>query len=104
MYTDTDSLIYHVECDDVYNIIKHNINGFDMSDYSIDNLYDIPLANRKVPGLMKDENNGAIMIEFVGFRVKIYVFTYKERIRKRQRASRASCGKIHNVRRHLMLE
>jgi len=25
MYIDTDSLIYHVECDDVYNI-KHDIN------------------------------------------------------------------------------
>jgi len=29
MYTDTDSLIYHVECDDVYNIMKHDINRFD---------------------------------------------------------------------------
>ncbi|XP_018308360.1 uncharacterized protein [Mycetomoellerius zeteki] len=53
MYTDTDSLIYHVECDDVYDIMKCDINNrFDTSDYSIDNVYDIPLANKKVPGLM----------------------------------------------------
>jgi len=25
MYTDTDSLIYHIECDDVYNIMKRDI-------------------------------------------------------------------------------
>jgi len=32
----------------------------------------MPLANKKVPDLMKDENNGAIIIEFVGFRAKMY--------------------------------
>jgi len=35
MYIDTDSFIYHIECNDVYEIMKRDINRFDMSDYAI---------------------------------------------------------------------
>jgi len=72
MYTDTDSLIYHIECAHVYENMKCDIVRFDRSDYAVDNAYSIPLVNKKVPGLMKVENNGTIMTEFVGLRAKMY--------------------------------
>jgi len=39
MYTDTDSLIYHIECDDVYDVMKHDSSRFDTSDCPADNGY-----------------------------------------------------------------
>ncbi|KYM90050.1 hypothetical protein ALC53_01878, partial [Atta colombica] len=69
MYTDTDSLIYHIECDDVYKNMKHDIARYER----LSSRQRVWYANKKVLGLMKDENNGAIMAEFVGLRVKMYI-------------------------------
>jgi len=50
VYTDTDRLIYYIECVDVYENMKRDINRFDTSDYPIDKLYGIPLVNEKSTG------------------------------------------------------
>jgi len=44
MYTDTDSLIYHVECNDIYETM---ISLSSTSDYPADNVYGMPLATKK---------------------------------------------------------
>lgn len=75
MYTDTDSFIYEICNQNPYLQIKKDIRYFDTSDYCIDNPYEIPLANKKVIGIFKDENAGKIMTEFVGLRSKMYSFS-----------------------------
>jgi len=83
------TVLFIISSDNIYDIMKRDINRFDISDYVIDNAYSIPLASKKVPSLMKDENNSAIITEFVGLRTKMYAMQKERRIRKRQKALRA---------------
>lgn len=72
-YTDTDSFVYDITCEDVYkDLIRSNYEQFDTSDFAQPNPFDIQPHNKKVIGVMKDENSGQIMREFVGLRSKMY--------------------------------
>ncbi|XP_075158156.1 uncharacterized protein LOC142231433 [Haematobia irritans] len=78
-YMDTDSFIYTIESEDVYEEIRpHLTTHFDTSEYSEDNPFNFPLVNKKEIGLMKDENCGKIMTEFVGLGPKMYSYTVED--------------------------
>ena len=71
LYMDTDSLIMKIKTDNFYSDVKNMINEFDTSDYPKDNVFGMPLVNKKVLGKFKDEINGQIMEEFTGLRSKM---------------------------------
>ena len=72
LYTDADLLILEIKTDDIYQDTKINLDHFDTSDYPKDNIYGLPLVNKKVLGKFKDELKGKIMTEFIGLRSKLY--------------------------------
>jgi len=61
-------------------------------------MYGIQFVNKKVLGLMKDENNGAIMNH--EFRAKMYALRVdgKKNMKKAKGIKRNSCSEIDNVR------
>jgi hypothetical protein len=70
LFTDTDSLCYHLITDDVYR---------DTLEYS----HFLDTSNMKVIGKMKDECGGKPPLEFVGLRSKMYsLLTYDAKISK----------------------
>ena len=69
LFTDTDSLCYEIQTEDVYKDMKANSDLFDFSNFS-NEYYDE--TNKKVIGKFKDECATNPIIEFVGLRSKMY--------------------------------
>ena len=79
LFTDTDSLVYETEGDNVYDQRYKDKHLFDSSGYPKDSVY-YDDSNKKVLGKMKDEFNGEKIDEFVGLKNKMYslISDYKE--------------------------
>ena len=73
LFTDTDSLIYEIEAEDVYNDFWNNKDMFDSSGYP-ENLPYHCNANKKVIGKFKDEACGVPITEFIGLKSKMYSY------------------------------
>ena len=75
LYSDTDSIIYHMKTEDFYKDISSDINEwFDTSGYEVSK-GDIELnANKKVLGKFKDETSDQVISHFCANRSKSYSF------------------------------
>lgn len=94
-YTDTDSLLYFINTEDVYEDIKTNVIKYDTSNFESKNVYGIPKVNAKIPGLFKDELGGDVISEFVGLRAKLYcINSLKTRITKAKGISKAVTNRL----------
>ena len=72
LFTDTDSLVYEIKTEDVFEDFYEDKKLFDFSDHSLDSKFFDPI-NKKVIGKMKDEFKGKIINEFVGLKSKMYL-------------------------------
>ena len=73
LFTDTDSLTYEIEADDVYQDFWCDKNKYDNSDYCEDSPF-FDKTNKKVIGKFKDEAAGVPIKEFIGLRSKMYSY------------------------------
>jgi len=81
LYSDTDSLIYEIETDDVYSDISGDVEAkFDTSEYPTEFIVKgFPVGkNKKVIGMFKDEVMGKQIEEFVGLKPKLYSYKVDE--------------------------
>ena len=77
LYTDTDSVIVHVQTDDLYKDMLESAAIYDTSNYQPNH----PLfsnTNKKIIGKFKDELGGQLLTEFIGIRPKMYSYVGEE--------------------------
>ena len=81
-FTDTDSLFYWIQTEDIYRDMQSERHCYDTSAYPLNH----PLfstENKKVLGKMKDEMAGDSISEFVGLRSKMYSLKTSGAVEKR---------------------
>ena len=74
-FTDTDSLLYRIEGQDMYTVFRENKRYFDFSEYPR-NHECYSKENKKKLGTFKDELQGQVLKEFIGLRAKSYSLLY----------------------------
>ena len=73
LFTDTDSLTYEIEADDVYQDFWNDKEKFDNSDYPKNSPF-FDKTNKKVIGKFKDEAASIPITEFIDLRSKMYSY------------------------------
>ena len=91
LFTDTDSLTYEIEAEDIYKDFWNDKDIFDNSDYPENSPYYCN-NNRKCIGKFKDEACGIPITEFVGLKSKMYSY-----VKDNEKGGRTAKGIKKNV-------
>ena len=91
LFTDTDSLTYEIEAEDVYRDFWKDKDMFDNSGYDTESKF-FDKTNKKVIGKMKDEAGGIPITEFIGLRSKMYSY-----IKDNQKGGKTAKGIKKNI-------
>jgi hypothetical protein len=70
LYSDTDSMVYQIFTEDIYEWVKQNRQHFDLSDSIREDMKDN--TNKKKLGMMKDELNTLPIKSFISLNPKCY--------------------------------
>ena len=73
LFTNTDSLTYEIEDEDVYKGFWNDKDMFNNSNYPENSPYYCN-ANKKIISKFKDEACGVLIVEFIGLKSKIYSY------------------------------
>ena len=76
IYSDTDSFVYEIEHENIYDWIKDNKEWFDLSKSKREDLK--CKDNENVLGKFKDELHSLVMTEFLGLNPKTYGFRWQK--------------------------
>ena len=98
LFTDTDSLTYEIEAENVYKDFWNDKDMFDNSDYPENSPY-YGNTNKKIIGKFKDEARGITRTEFVGLKSKMYSYV-KDNEKGRKTAKGIKKNVINNNIRH----
>ena len=75
IYNDTDSFVYEVEHDNIYDWMRANWTHFDTSDSKVSRLKDA--QHKKKLGKFKDGLNSQVMLEWIALNPKTYAYKYQ---------------------------
>jgi len=92
LYTDTDSLVMHINTEDVYADWRGMKEHFDFSNYPT-NHPNYDKSNAKKLGLFKDEADGHVITKFVALKPKMYAMLIEQENGTKEKMTAKGCPK-----------
>ena len=80
-FTDTDSLLYEIQTDNIYKDMQSTIHDYDFSDYPTEHFLHNNNHKKEI-GKFKDELNSIPLGEFTGLRPKCYSLEFNGEVKK----------------------